>query len=81
MNTDKYQTRKDVINNKAHTTQKANAFCQIRYSNQSLFYNSISQLNNQISKSSTQITSILSNPFNPLINPLTFRNNSEKPTI
>ena len=36
MNADKYQTQNDAISNKAHAAQKTNAFCQSRYTNQSL---------------------------------------------
>ena len=55
--TDKYQTRNDVIHNKAHPAQKLNAFCQIRNNNQSLAnipnYNSPTQINSIHSKSSS----------------------------
>ena len=36
MSADKYQTHDDAISNKAHAAQKTNAFCQSRYTNQSL---------------------------------------------
>ena len=36
LSADKYQTQNDVISNKAHAAQKTNAFCQFRYTNQSL---------------------------------------------
>ena len=36
MNADKYQTQNDAKSNKAHAAQKTNAFCQSRYTNQSL---------------------------------------------
>ena len=36
LSADKYQTQNDVISNKAHAAQKTKAFCQSRYTNQSL---------------------------------------------
>ena len=67
MNAAKYQTRNDVIHKKARTAQKTNAFCQIRCNNQSPAWNSISHLNNPISKFSIQVNSIHSSSLNPSI--------------
>ena len=36
LSADKYQTQNDVISNKAHAAQKTKAFCQSRYTDQSL---------------------------------------------
>ena len=60
MNADEYQTSNDVIHSKAHTAQKANAFCQIRNNNQSLSYI-------PTFKSSTSINSIHSKSVNSSI--------------
>ena len=60
MNADKHQTSNDVIHSKAHTAQKANAFCQTRINNQSLSYI-------PTYKSSTSITSIQSKSVNSSI--------------
>ena len=60
MKADKYQTSDDIIQSKAHTAQKTNAFYQTRNINQSIAHITTY-------KSSNTINPIQSNPFNSSI--------------